>query len=145
MIDPNELRIGNWYRLEGGKDYVLSLDNWMDILESYRNYEYLKGTNIEWMSGVPITNEWLERLGFKYNTVKGIASFDDDSDPDGTTHYWEIRHRSEGYISTITCVRWGDTGDIFFSNHNLRVNIHSVHQLQNLYFSLTGQELTVNP
>ena len=34
--------------------------------------------------------------------------------------------------------------DYAFSHYNLWVNLEHVHQLQNLYFALTGQELEVN-
>ena len=125
MIDPKELRIGNWYRHENGSDYVLSLDNWIDILFSYRNDEYLKAADITWMSGVPITPEWLERLGFKSD------QFFDDTRP--------IFYLGDFYIDWDTLQPQDCGFDI------AKIKIKYIHQLQNLYHALTGKDLELKP
>lgn len=69
---------------------------------------------------IPITPEWLERFGFLPYPFNGG---------------W--RHESS----------WLDIdnmGDYFQYPHGC-AEIRSIHQLQNLYYALTGQELTIKP
>jgi len=64
--------------------------------------------------GIPLTEEWLVRLGFKFKNGYG---------------YTFVR----GYVTK---------SDKYWIYHDICVKINYVHQLQNLYFALTGTELT---
>ena len=114
-----ELRIGNWVILHENKFQV----NTSAINSAHR------------LEPIPITEEWLDRFGFeKLNhqsktwyqtkTYKGDYNFD-----------IAIRLGSGSYVC----------GEYVSLNHGLRtikLGKMKVHQLQNLYFALTGQELT---
>jgi len=95
-------------------------------------------------SGIVLNNDLLQKCGFKYN-VSGISSFDDD-EQEGDTHYWDLRVKISRRVESVTfsLVQWGNDGDITFSNHLLRVRINYLHELQNLFFSITGYELEVS-
>lgn len=70
------------------------------------------------LSGIPLTPEWLEKLGFINNPV---------------FYYWGRQEVSIDYKPR---------GKTFWYHENSHT-IKRVHQLQALYHSLTGQELTI--
>lgn len=76
--------------------------------------------------GVPLTEEWLERFGFE----------------------WSIQHQGfnkEGF-ATAREHYINDSGKIKLDGYSLKgVIVKHIHQLQNLYFALTGEELTLTP
>ncbi len=79
---------------------------------------------------ITITEEWLERFGFEK---------DEEYDEGGLVDYrWILMNGSLEFVSfwnseEITGVNQPQTG----------VDVEYVHTLQNLYFALTGQELTI--
>lgn len=76
-------------------------------------------------SPIPLTQEWLMRLGF-YK-----SSFDNNEFIDSKTG-WFMVYENSGYYKLST--GRGLIGEQF----------KYVHQLQNLYFALTGKELEIN-
>ena len=80
----------------------------------------------EKLKPIPLTEEWLKRFG--YYTSNG---------PWGT-----IAVRGDGRKTTYQLDRYGEywTHD----REGYRVDLKYVHQLQNLYFALTGEELNQN-
>lgn len=127
MIDPKELRIGNIVE-KNGVEYVA------DFITIQMAHLY---------NPIIISHEILQEFGFNYNISKGISSFDNDSE-DGDTFFWDLPVKQSDYSDSFTfsIVKWGDEGELTFSNHFLRIRIKYVHQLQNLYFSLAGKELS---
>jgi len=113
MIKLSELRIGNWYEYDGEPT------QWS--FDDLRNLEFETSYIGE---PIPLTPDWLDRAGFE--------EFDDDggyelkSDMAIQLHY--------AYLS--------DDGYDFIFDTQFIVRIKFVHQLQNLYFALTGKELT---
>jgi hypothetical protein len=89
---------------------------------------------VDKLVGIPINTEWLGRCGFelfnrellyvrKYHTQGELMLFSTDS-PVG---------KSNGF----------PTGKFYYMFSGIAHFIDYVHQLQNLYFALTGEELTV--
>jgi len=126
MIQANELRIGNWLSIKkiyGGFAYY-QIDS-SDIPRIERHPE------TAWL-GIPLTPEILEKTGFKLILSGEILGCYNKEDQDisfafndgGYWACWEDAGR-ESSISTI--------GKRF----------RYVHQLQNLYFALTGTELDI--
>lgn len=116
MINPNEFRIGN---------KVITYDeNWQEMEATitlvYEAHYCVKEHNSamlwEHLKPIPLTEEWLVEFGFE--------------------NWDKTRWQIVGKISIAT---WGE-GYLYFSGP-LHVNIFYVHQLQNLYFALTGEEL----
>ncbi len=64
---------------------------------------------------IPLTEEWLVRAGFEFDKIDGYWYIDE---------YW----------------RYFFEGDVCFLG-NFSHAVDYVHQLQNLYFALTGEEL----
>jgi len=67
---------------------------------------------------IPLTEEWLERFGFEY------------SDLNGDSGLWKIPPFQI----------YGKYNQFLY---DYRLDVNYVHQLQNLYFALTGEELTI--
>jgi len=130
-----ELRIGNLVDLgnriakiiEIGHSscLVADLEETQDTIEDY-----------ERTKPIPLTEDWLFKFGFK-NTDK------DDND---YITYTDENH--DYYLQIDTRRRDGKYTILDNSFDDLRafsmVDISYVHQLQNLYFALTGEELTLN-
>jgi hypothetical protein len=103
----------------------LRLGNWVCILgtEIYREINSLRLHEISiglenTLRPIPLTEDWLLKFGFKWkNQGLRLGSFC-------------IRQEINSYV-------------IYLSNesHNTKVDLKHVHQLQNLYFALTGIEL----
>ena len=109
------------------KGAVVSYEGKTRIVKGVMDYIILEGTK-EWiggslMNGEPLTEEWLMKLGFEWNDTfynKGKLSITlagDSSHPKGRVYFnsWAIWNHQPEYV----------------------------HQLQVLFFSLTGEHLIV--
>jgi len=107
-LTANELRIGN---LVYYCDEVAIVDV---------NSIKLVTINHKGFSPIPLTEEWLVKLGFeKYgNGLNAIF-----------------------HIKTIEFISHPFNDVFYMRNSPCTVHIKSIHQLQNLYFALTGKEL----
>lgn len=114
MIDPKELRIGNLLKGDG---VIVTIDARSVFDMWYNGKPY---------GPIPITPEWLERLGFERDE--------------------ETRYRL--YLEHNRWLKsWGRSGSFLVKGDNdfgvFVYDIKHIHQLQNLFFALTGHELTV--
>jgi hypothetical protein len=118
-MKANELRIGNLV-LDGNKEIqVFMLD--VDLDRDRVNY-----TGIEGLKPIPLTKEWLLKFGFEDVKQYNDFSFQKLMN-DGL--FFCLDDSLEVYI-----------GQMQYFSHSLVV-IKYVHQLQNLYFALTQEEL----
>lgn len=119
MIQANELRIGNLINNKNSTCTVCGILNNTDLFVSNDWEEWYP--LIDECEPIKLTEEWLLKLGFE---KKNKFDFDlgklricmyDDRFPKGRVYFnsWAI----------------------------IDENLKNVHQLQNLYFALTGQEL----
>lgn len=79
-------------------------------------------------SGIPITKEWIERFGFRESNSICVGNLENGYENE------ELLIDSSLYPTISTndgCFRFGK-------------KIEFVHQLQNLYYILTGKELELN-
>lgn len=116
----NELRIGNYIQ-DYDKTKILVVEN----IDSTLKYKELNGTesssnHITNLKPIEISEDWLIKIGYeKTGSFYRISK----------SRFAEVYVSSEGID---VCV------------HSVTLDhIQYVHQLQNLYFSLTGRELTV--
>ena len=120
MIQTNELRIGNYV---GGLFDTEQVSVIKAITENDFSYErisdeeYFIGNSIK---PIPLTEEWLLKFGFEK-----LVGWDD------------MEYFNSNGIHIYLC---GNDKENWFEYEN-DVLIKSVHQLQNLYFALTGKEL----
>lgn len=122
-MKANELRISNMLLFDGQPQYVSSIHSDDTIRLSWKIGGERHGcykTNNKKIEPIPLTEELLVRFGFKngcLEIVNGLLLWVDD----------------ELWITYTNGIRSGCLSHIKY-----------VHQLQNLYFALTGEELTLS-
>lgn len=121
MVESKHLRIGN---LVQDGDVVRVVESITPTGINFSNYyEGYSECDISYISGIPITEEWLERSGFNKNKDKYVLG--------------------QLYINSTFSLWYegiDETGEEFELCY---VTLKYVHQLQNLYFVLKGEELTI--
>lgn len=122
MINDKELRIGNTILCKGNEIEIDSID--LSGVNSYHdegiggtNYEDDDNGRFEDCEPIPLTEGWLIKLGF--DKFPHSTLWDTDK-------FWAGRF--ENGVLKISY---------------LEIGVKYVHQLQNLYFALTGEELTI--
>ncbi len=113
-MKAQELRIGNYLKIiETNQDTEIYLLGIQHILECE-----VKGIPSNY-SPIPVSPEWLEKLGFENKHIFKIkGNFSMSKHP-----YRDDIYHLVGYANSIIVIEY-------------------VHQLQNLFFALTGEELT---
>jgi len=121
-MNINELRINNLISHNG-------LICTVEIINSELNEIYFLGKDFyysdkpENLEGVPLTEERLLKFGFKSNINKDSGC---------------------GHSIFSDFNLWIDNGKIIYWKVKGSVELKHVHQIQNLYFDFTNEELTLN-
>lgn len=127
-MKASELRLGNFVLFASeGKQFTVKELSIGGIEVS--NTEELVWIEIEEFEGIPLSEEWLEKFGFDSK-----ASTTWSEGPDNPIDY-KVYKKGRFTYNTFQEAWW--------YNGLLEYQPKYVHQLQNLYFALTGQELTV--
>jgi hypothetical protein len=129
-MKANELRIGNLikYTIEDDLD---ERKKWSEVSEiDAEDILHLTKFKDENYNPIPITEEWLLKFGGIKNTFGDLIFFDIYFSPRMCLRYYKIPNELD-LIQDKKIIS-------FKSNH-----IKYIHQLQNLYFALTGEELTL--
>jgi hypothetical protein len=140
-MKATEIRIGNFVQ-----DPRSTVKFFAPIIEI--NTEYVKVASnpnkkfdFSEIEPISLSENWLLKFEFKYrNECRGFgAILDLKKCPENTeVPEWKF-HKSVAFIR--------DKNDIYLTMlaHPTAYKIYFVHQLQNLYFALTGEELIYNP
>lgn len=120
-MKANELRIGNWVLFgEKGEPFKVESD---DISKTaYGSFDYYP---------IPLTEEWLVKFGASCDVVSGES-----------VYYLTIVDSKFYFVFS------DDEYYLVDSNGKMLISFgseYAVHQLQNLYFSLTGKEIELKP
>ena len=147
MIKPEELRIGNcFFNQTTVRECVGVLEDRIYYWD--REISILKPVwqSVELLDPIPITEEWLKRFGF---SIEGTELGDEGAlvieDPILAPDYyeelimWTPKGKGRRYIEDMD----KDTINVLQNYDKRMSHIKYVHQLQNLYFALTGSELTL--
>ena len=120
-MKSNELRIGNYLQIDSltdGSNTIVDIDLFhLNEIGSIK-YQY---------NPIPLTEEWLIKFGFYISNRKGSTITD-----------YVIVKDNFGYFE-VFCI--DITKGLGFAG--CKYKIKHVHQLQNLYFALTNEELTI--
>jgi hypothetical protein len=111
MIQANELRIGNWVQHPDSPNP-----------HQVNTYGILNQSEKNIFEPISLTEDWLLKFGFE------------------TWHKrdWDIGGVGDGQLLTVTTYAKNPIVRVW--NQDI-IHINYVHQLQNLYFALTGTEL----
>jgi hypothetical protein len=136
MIDRTELRIGNLVIDDKGDTVRIcgvKEDNKCDI-EIFPLEEHWRWWEIDpdYLEPIPISPEWLERLGFEERHPRPYSY--KDAYCIGTL-IWSERRLFKATLTSFVQL----TDNNFMPSHEPLVMY--VHQLQNVFYSLTGKEL----
>lgn len=125
-MKAQELRIGNYVfkSLKSGNGRTISEK--IECQDIVRVFENSGSFNYK---PIPLTEEWLIKFGFEYYVTEKSRVY-----------------RLNNFMATYV-FEGRFTGKRFLKYANITFNdfghIQSVHQLQNLYFDLTGEELKI--
>jgi hypothetical protein len=114
MIKANELRIGNKVDYYGN---IVTINYINDTDVGFSDYVPFDYPLLDEINPVPITEDWLVRFGFEKGRKGNV---------------WVILENQLGYKN----------GRIYYNSWAISENQpNSIHQLQNLYYALTGEEM----
>lgn len=125
-MDVKELRIGNYVIYEKTTHIITALNKKMcssEWIEGKTYYDYTHSYND--IKPIPLTEDWLLKFGFE--EIK-------------------ISNSDDGYLYSDYQLETENNVLIWFSLRKELMDykhVKHVHQLQNLYFALTGEELTI--
>lgn len=120
-MKPEELRIGNLmdFKVSNGKEFFhCSKGKVSSINKDHIYINEIKIPSYKHLEPIELTEEWLKKLGFDSLGKYGYGI--------GIFHIIKDEHLPDKFNFPI---------------NNKVVYVTHVHQLQNLYFSLTGKEL----
>lgn len=142
-LKATELRIGNYVSCKMGEYPVCQILDDLVMLKIYDDRD--SSMFYDQVQPIPLTEKWLEDFGF--------TDYQKSDDPEHLNEYGQDWHkiylapdertylhneRDEGWRASFQSAMYDEsTGLTAFSEQ-----IQFVHQLQNLYYALTTQELT---
>lgn len=129
MIQANELRIGNIVADDTGR-----IGNVVEFTEKSIRIK-MQFSNVKIDSGRGFVGLDVEPVPLTYDVIKKLGFIEISNE-----NYGYPQLKLNGY-SKLNTNSSGDATYLFFDGY--RIPCNSVHQLQNLYFSLTGKELNV--
>ena len=132
MIKTNELRIGNFVSINNGFEMLVhsifqNSTVYLDFIPPLINEADIWEEDYKDLIAIPLTEDWLLKAGLK--EIKFLNEY-------------HVQEKGYKYLDMI--IRYGvfDGHRFLFDFANEKcVNLKYVHQLQNLYFALTGEEL----
>ena len=119
-MKASELRIGNWIKNPVDKQQIIYVTRDATGFGPIRESPQMAHP-FAYCHPIPLTEEWLEKFGFKHT----------DAGWSNGTRANLIKMLSGGYMLPS------------FGQHDFVTELKYVHQLQNLFFALTGEELTI--
>lgn len=140
QVKANELRIGN----------LLKYTNYEKLKEDRRgkvfevipdDIQFLTEVDsCDYIEPIPLTEEWLVRLGleYEYDTMESFKGKKYAKETDEQKHYCIFRNAEE-----ISYFVFNFSSYMAYS-HRIKT-VKYVHELQNIFHAITGEELTIKP
>lgn len=132
MIKANELRIGNYFIKDNCQDQITGIFHEMNGDDDFYYIQALDKLDysLDSIDPVPLTKEWLIKLGFETNYDVHLFT--------ASINYLQFKVQPK--TLTFACIG-KDLWRIKIGD--LEIHINFVHELQNLFFVLTGEELEI--
>jgi len=136
-MEANELRLGNLVTATLTNE-IYEIGIWALRVIEDGNYQNSYDTETKVYEPIPLTEEWLLKfdiikLNFTTDMPKSFQK--PDIDEDGNIWYTWVKGAFNLEIQK--------NGEIWFEVYSHYIHVKYVHQLQNLYFALTSEELTI--
>lgn len=133
MINTKELRKGNlvhYTPIHGDKPGIVIIEEILHTKVSFSNERGNTEGSCPYghLSGILLTTEYLERCGFVNIGTDELGG-------------WHNYRKKMPYLHSVSI--WKGQGGFQFTYDGSVKFIHHVHQLQNLFLALTGEELTI--
>ena len=122
-MNPKELRIGNYVNSENGIGKIECIEKTRVCVDN----DKLTYTPISVIKPILLTEDWLVK--FDFTLVEEYRCFD-------------ISLGDNLYLSILNCIEFQIGAGLEWIS--IKDKIKYVHQLQNLYFALTGKELKLS-
>ena len=144
-MKANELRIGNWVNTPNQNQNPFRVDYFDELKVYMKTGTYNAGAfgdipfhpltwDISQLSPIPLTPEVLEKCGLSRDSEGWFLSFD-------LKIYDPLVRNGVGGLSQNDF----KIVSILYGTKLFPIGIKYLHQLQNLYFAITGKELTYTP
>lgn len=131
-MEANELRIGNFVLVDNAKSHPNLLNEPVIVVGINKRYE----------KNFPNSNA---TISFEIDKYNGGSQFNEFIKPIELTEQWILKFTyiklNNKYFTIQGHLIW-ICNDLFMCDKN-GIVLKYVHQLQNLYFALTGQELNI--
>lgn len=134
MINSNELRIGSIIDFDGMKSIVKEIDN-QGVVVFIKETDETEWIDLFQFTPITLTEEILLKCGFKHETMFIIKNLYLIEYGD---FYFALDENNGYYHVKLSNHSFG---------HEKQVGLGMIkylHQIQNLYFALTGKELEIN-
>jgi hypothetical protein len=149
-MKANELRVGNFILEFDCEPYYFPIESiYINNVGVYR-CSYRKqsiDTTLDMVEPIPLTEEWLLKFGFTKNESKIIDSYSISISKLGTLKKLSVTIQ---FGNEYVMIREGENDKpssedsiITLLNGDTHGRPFYIHQIQNLYFALTGEELTI--
>jgi len=131
IVKPQDLRLGNLilHELFGAVEVIAIYKNSYDVTRDGKTKEWFTGLGCK---GIALTEEWMLKAGFEIRESLSYKEYFIGTNE--ITHDW---------LFSLTWIKNPERIDAinapFYNNG--RHTVQYVHQLQNIYFALTGKEL----
>ena len=112
MLDTRELRIGNWVSYGGMYGYITVFNNNKVVIKCNKS---IHKCYVHDLYPISLTEQWLLDFGFQKSYINGFWNGE-----------FKVIKKQGHFILVVG------------SRH---IHILYIHQLQNLYFALTGEDL----
>lgn len=149
-MEAKELRIGNWVHHKAKWSYLNDVEPLKEFDFQFTQHDFYADAECTLsiendLEPIPLTEQWLLGFGFElYDYEPDIDSEDDFIYKDykktllGKQFYYTICECPNNEWDFGIKVSWAE--QVMLSS-----SMKYVHQLQNLYYALTGKELVFNP
>ena len=152
MISANELRIGNWYN-DGYRHKKVTAA----FIQKLQSLHKIKSASLRFYTPIPLTPEILEKAGFEFIEYEDITDSASIFSLCSTYKHKKSFYSYDYYVNVIdgkgettegiterTCFEFCLACPATDGELIVAAQIKYLHQLQNLYFALTGEELEIN-
>lgn len=139
-MKANELRIGNWIKYEDKLVQVVQLSSLMILCQRDEN-QFLVNCAPKVFQPIELTEELMLKIGFKKERqlISNLFYLDYETDVDNIIRVKYVIYPKAPSLLKITTSQCGNYECFEFMKRGIRY----LHQLQNAYYCLTGQELEV--